>query len=56
MCIRDSIIRVESDKQIIIQGLNNFIVVDTKNALLICKKDDEQKIKEFVNDIKKQKL
>jgi mannose-1-phosphate guanylyltransferase len=51
-----NIIRVESDKQIIIQGLNNFIVVDTKNALLICKKDDEQKIKEFVNDIKKQKL
>ena len=51
-----NIIRVERDKQIIIQGLNNFIVVDTKNALLICKKDDEQKIKEFVNDIKKQKL
>ena len=51
-----NIIRVASDKQIIIQGLNNFIVVDTKNALLICKKDDEQKIKEFVNDIKKQKL
>ena len=51
-----NIIRVERDKQIIIQGLNNFIVVDTKNTLLICKKDDEQKIKEFVNDIKKQKL
>jgi mannose-1-phosphate guanylyltransferase len=51
-----NIIRVDNDKQIIIQGLNNFIVVDTNNALLICKKDDEQKIKEFVNDIKKQKL
>ena len=51
-----NIIISDNEKQIIIHGLNHFIVVDTKKALLICKKDDEQKIKEFVNDIKKQKL
>jgi mannose-1-phosphate guanylyltransferase len=32
-------------------GLNNMIVVDTKKALLICKKEESQKIKELVKKI-----
>jgi len=43
----DSIIRVEGDKKVVVQGLTNFIVVDTGEALLICNKDEEQRIKEF---------
>jgi mannose-1-phosphate guanylyltransferase len=35
-----------------LHGLNGFIVVDSGNALLVCKKEDEQKIKQFVSDIK----
>lgn len=40
-------------KLTVIQGLDNYIVVDTKDALLICKRDSEQMIKQFVGDVKK---
>jgi len=40
-----------TDKLMVIDGLENFIVVSTQDALLICKKDDEQKIKQFVTDL-----
>ncbi|MEL6654057.1 MAG: mannose-1-phosphate guanylyltransferase [Bacteroidota bacterium] len=39
-------------KMIVMKGLENFIVVDTEDALLICKKDDEQFIKQIVSDLK----
>jgi mannose-1-phosphate guanylyltransferase len=40
------------DKLTVLHGLDGFIVVDTPEAMLICKKSDEQKIKQFVTDIK----
>lgn len=43
------------DKLILLQGLDDFIVVDTKDALLICKKDKEQEIKEYVAEVKRSK-
>jgi mannose-1-phosphate guanylyltransferase len=43
------------DKLIVVQGLSDYIVVDTKDALLVCKKEEEQQIKLFVNEIKSQK-
>lgn len=50
----DSIIRVPKDKLAVVQGLEGYIVVDSGESLLICKKEDEQKIRQFVNDIKLQ--
>ncbi len=50
-----SIIRLEEDKLAVIQGLEDYIVVDSDNILLICKKQDEQKIKNYVNDVKLEK-
>ena len=49
------IINLPDDKLAIIQGLDDYIVVDSDNILLICKKKDEQKIKQFVNDVKLEK-
>jgi mannose-1-phosphate guanylyltransferase len=49
---KDSQINVPSHKAAIIQGLDDFIVIDTDEALLICKKDEEQRIKNFVSDLK----
>ncbi len=49
---KDSLIRIEGDKLAVVQGLEDYIVVDSGDVLLICKKHDEQKIKQFVNDIK----
>jgi mannose-1-phosphate guanylyltransferase len=40
-------------KLLVLQGLDNFIVVDTKDVLLICKKDQEQEIKDYVAEVKR---
>ncbi len=42
-----------SDKLIMLQGMEDFIVVDTKDVLMVCKKDKEQDIKEYVAEVKK---
>lgn len=51
----NTIVHVPKDKLVVLQGLDDYIVVDTNDVLLVCKKQDEQKIKQFVNDIKLQK-
>src|SRR4030095_5313102 len=48
-------VHVDDGKLMVLQGLDDFIVVDTKDALLICKKDKEQEIKEFVAEVKRNK-
>ena len=43
------------NKLLVLQGLDDFIVVDTKDVLLICRKDKEQAIKEYVAEVKRNK-
>ena len=52
---RDNIIMMPKNKLAVIQGLVDYIIVESNDTLLICKKQDEQKIKQFVNDIKVKK-
>ena len=52
----DNIVNIPNDKLVVLQGLNGYIVVENDGKLLICKKEDEQKIKEFVADVKKQSV
>ncbi len=52
---RKNIVHSDNEKLLLLQGLEDFIVVDTKDVLLICKKDKEQAIKEYVADIKRNK-
>lgn len=40
------------DRLAIIQGLNDYIIAESGNALIICKRDEEQRIKQFVADAK----
>lgn len=47
-----NIINVPKNKLVVLQGLKNYIVVESDNILLVCKKEDEQSIKDFVSDIK----
>ena len=49
------VINMPKDKLVVLQGLNDYIVVESENILLICKKQDEQQIRNFVNDVKLQK-
>jgi mannose-1-phosphate guanylyltransferase len=46
-------VHVPDNKLVVLQGLENFIVVDTKDALLICKKEKEQEIKDYIAEVKK---
>ena len=50
-----NIIHADNKKLILIQGLDDYIVVDTADVLLICKKDKEQAIKEYVAEVKRNK-
>jgi len=52
---KGNVVHMPKDKLVVIQGLTDYIVVESEDTLLICKKVDEQKIKQFVNDIKVQK-
>ncbi len=51
----NSIVHAADEKLVVLQGLNDFIVVDTGDVLLVCRKDREQEIKDYVGDIKRQK-
>ncbi len=52
---KNCMIHAPNQKLIVLQGLEDYIVVDTKDALLICKKDKEQEIKEYVAEVKRNK-
>ncbi len=47
------IVHVPDNKLVLLQGLDDFIIVDTKDVLLICKKEKEQEIKEYVAEVKR---
>jgi len=51
-----SIIHIKNkNKAVVIDGLKDYIVVDTDKALLICPRDHDQDIKNYVTDIKNMK-
>lgn len=50
-----NIVNVPKDKLVVLQGLDGYIVAESNNTLLVCKKDNEQEIKQFVADIKREK-
>ena len=49
------IVQVPKEKLVVLQGLEDFIVVESEGVLMICKKQDEQQIRNFVNDVKVKK-
>ena len=49
----DNIVKFPNDKLVILYGLNGFIVVENEGELLICKRDDEQEIKNIVSQLKR---
>lgn len=49
------VVHAPDGKLLLLQGLDDYIVVDTKDVLMICKKEKEQEIKEFVAEIKRNK-
>jgi len=52
---KNCIVNMPQDKLVVIQGLEDYIVVEDDGVLLICKKADEQQIRQFVDDVGKKK-
>ncbi|MBS1621387.1 MAG: mannose-1-phosphate guanylyltransferase [Bacteroidetes bacterium] len=49
------VVHAPDHKLVLLQGLDDCIIVDTKDVLLICKKEKEQEIKEYVAEVKRHK-
>lgn len=49
------VVSATDNKLIVLQGLNDFIIIDTTDVLLICEKKKEQYIKEYVQQVKDKK-
>jgi mannose-1-phosphate guanylyltransferase len=49
---KNCIIKTPKERLVAINGLDGFIVAEYDNVLMICRKEDEQKVKAFVADAK----
>ncbi len=52
---KNCILNISKDKLAVIEGLQDYIIVESDDIILICKKQDEQRIRDFVNDVKLKK-
>jgi len=52
---KNCIVNMPCNKLVVLQGLSDYIVVEEDNTLLVCKKEDEQQIRQFVADVKVEK-
>ncbi len=52
---KNCIVNMPKDKLVVLQGLKDYIVVEADNILIVCKKSDEQQIRNFVNDVRIEK-
>ncbi|MFN8240054.1 MAG: mannose-1-phosphate guanylyltransferase [Bacteroidales bacterium] len=51
---KGNIINIAPGKVAVLQGLEDYIVVNTEDVLLVVKKDSEQNIKQYLEEVKKQ--
>lgn len=49
---KDCVVRMPEGKLAVIEGLDDYIVVDTDDVLMICPKANEQNIKKFIDTIR----
>jgi len=46
------IIDIKDDKVAVIQGLDGYIIAESNDVLMICRREDEDQIKKFVTDVR----
>lgn len=49
---KNCIVHLSDEKVAVLQGLEGYIVAESNDMLMICKKEDEQQIKQFVTDVR----
>jgi mannose-1-phosphate guanylyltransferase len=50
---KDNLVVTQTEKLVVLKDIEGYFVIDTEDALLICKSDQEQEIKKIASDIKK---
>jgi len=48
---KNNIVALPQGKLAVVQGLEGYIVAESDNVLMICKLEEEQRIRQFVNDV-----
>jgi mannose-1-phosphate guanylyltransferase len=52
---QNCIIKTPKSRLVVLQGMEGYIVAEHDNVLMICRLDEEQKVKEFMSDAKSKK-
>ena len=52
---KNCIVNMPENKLVVLQGLDGYIVVESEGTLLVCRREDEQQIRQFVNDVRMNK-
>ena len=47
---KDNIVVLPDNKLAVIDGLEGYLIAESDDVLLICKKDEEHAIRKYVND------
>lgn len=50
-----NMVHTSPEKLVLLQGMEDFVIVDTKDVLMICRRDKEQEIKEYMAEVKRYK-
>lgn len=48
---KENIVLMPKGKLVVAEGLEGYLIAEHDNVLLICKKDDQNSIRKFVNDV-----
>ncbi|MBS1616343.1 MAG: mannose-1-phosphate guanylyltransferase [Bacteroidetes bacterium] len=51
----ECMIKAPDDKLVVVQGLDQFVLIDTPDVLLVCERAREQQIKDYVAEVKRNK-
>lgn len=49
---KNCIVNMPDEKLVVLQGLDGYIVVESEGTLLVCRREDEQQIRQFINDVR----
>jgi len=49
---KNCIVNISDEKIAVLHGLDGYIIAESNDTLMICKKEDEDQIKKFVTDVK----
>lgn len=49
---KNCIVSISGEKVAVLQGLDGYIIAESNDTLMVCRREDEQQIKKFVTDVR----